>query len=88
MTIDEYADAIGAELVLRRFPNQENRWMAKFDNCDVKTGTMVSTQRGEGRGPAAAVADYCERIRGQRLVFETYGREKRREFDVPTSLSA
>lgn len=85
MTIETYADAIGADLIIHRHHNQENRYTAIFENCEIKETIFLSGRLGNGANPYDAVNDYVEKIRGKRIVLNAT-RENRREFVVPSDL--
>lgn len=83
MTLDDYCDAINAELVVQRYPNQNNRWTAKFKYCEVKLNGYLESTYGSGTTPAEAIEDYLIKIWKKTIVFNAMDKE-RREFIVPT----
>jgi len=85
MTIEEYADVLNVDLIIRRYCNQDNRYMAEFENADIKEGCGLVGIHGNGKTATEAVLNYVERIRGKRIVFDAMGKD-RREFDVPRNL--
>lgn len=87
MTIEEYADVLNVELVVRRCANQENRWMADFESCEIKDGVILSSSYGDGKSPDKAIDSYVEKIRGKRIVFHAMSTAKRREYEVPHNLT-
>lgn len=88
MTIYEFADVVDARIELRRHPNQDGRWSASFEDCEVvpEPGILRSTF-GDGLSPLDAVRDYAARISGQRLVFHATDPKERREYRAPPELS-
>ena len=83
MTLDDYCDAINAELVVRRYPNQNNRWVASFKNCEVKSKGCLESTYGTGNTPANAIEDYLILIWKKTIVFDAMS-TGRREFVVPS----
>jgi hypothetical protein len=83
MTLAEYADALDMQIVITRYPNQNNRWSARFPNCELKVGSMLSSATGEGKSPNAALDALARELSGQRVVFNA-GNDRRRECVVPT----
>ena len=86
MSIQEFADIIRKELILIRYPNQRGRWSAKFDRCEVREGSLLKGEYGNGDTPDRAIAEYCSLIQGKVLVFDAM-RDSRQEFGVPEVLS-
>ncbi len=89
MNIEEFADVIGADIVIRRHANQNNRYSAQFDNCEVteKDSHILCGTYGDGKTAYAAVLDYAVKIRGMILVFGAYSKD-RKEFNAPKNLEA
>lgn len=85
MNIFEFADIIGKELIVRRMPNQNNRWMCDFDRCEVKEGIMLGSVFGNARNPIDSINNFTQKIRGQKLIFNAYT-DKRQEFNAPNDL--
>ena len=85
ITIQAFSDIINAELVIRRYPNQDNRWTADFDGCEIKGDGVLESAYGDGTTAAAAIAAYVERIRGKTLVFNATT-DRRREYVVPIDI--
>ncbi len=89
MTIEEFADIIGTDLIIRRYSNQDNRYMAQFEDAETKENEndpYLTGGYGNGNSAGFAIRDYVEKIRGKLLVINAYG--KRREFRVPKTLAA
>lgn len=77
--LQEFADIIRKELIIRRYPNQANRWTCQFENSNIKgDGVLIGTY-GNGNTPAKAMKDYDSKIRGQVLIFDG-NTENEREF--------
>ena len=85
MTIAEYADIVDAELVIHRSPNQNNRYVAFFDRCEIMEDGGLSSECGIGATPMEAIDAYIHVIRGRRIVFDAMG-PTRREYNVPRTL--
>lgn len=83
MTIYEFADIIDKELEVRRYPNQNERWIAQFRNCDVSEGAVLMGIYGTGKTPIGAIQDYTAQIRGKKIVFNAMSPTDRREYTVP-----
>ena len=89
MKLEDFADVILKDMLIRRYANQNNRWMAKFEGAEVKDtehSSILAGTHGNGKTPEAAMNDYLGQIRGKILVFNAYGGEKRREYGVPQNL--
>ncbi|MFH2143070.1 MAG: hypothetical protein ABIJ97_11640 [Bacteroidota bacterium] len=87
MTIEEYCDVINVDLIVTRFHNQNERWIALFEHCEVKDGIMLVGVCGNAHTPQEAVRDYIQQIKGKKIVFNSMGKD-RREFIVPNSIEA
>ena len=87
MTIEDYADIVNVYLIIRRYCNQDNRYSAEFENAEIKEGGCLAGVYGNGKTATEAVLNYVEQIRGKRIVFDAFGKN-RREFDVPNTLVA
>lgn len=86
MTIEEFADVIQTDLLIRRYSNQQNRYTCCFERSEVKISGGLLGAHGNGKSVALAISDYIDQIRGQCLVIGAYSKE-RREFGVPESLT-
>jgi hypothetical protein len=82
MTFYEYADVLNVDIRVIRYHNQNDRWSARFQDCEVKDGAVLRTTSGEGKTPELAISDYIKQIRGKRIIFNAYT-DNRREFTVP-----
>lgn len=84
MNIEEYADVIGKEIHITRYPNQDNRYMARFE-AEIKGDGVLIGKYGNGRTPTEAINSYVKKIKGQILVFNSYT-DRRVELKVPNYL--
>jgi len=85
MNIEELADVIGCELIVRRYPNQNNRWRASLDKVEIKKGSILISESGIGSTTQEAINNYVTSIRGKLLVKNAYN-ENRMEFNVPNNI--
>jgi hypothetical protein len=85
MTIYELADLLSVELIVTRYQNQDGRWSAHFERCEVAEGSCLVSAYGDGKTPEEAIQNYCQKIAGQRLVFNAMNKY-RREFVAPKGL--
>lgn len=86
MTIEDFADFIHKDLVIRRFCNQDNRHMAHFENAEIKSGGVLIGEYGTGKSPYESIENYIKSIRGKHIVFNAM-MDDREEFDIPENLS-
>lgn len=82
MTLTEFADVIGRDLLLTYYANQGERYCCRFERGEVLEGRMLIGMHGNGPSPGAAMRDYAERIAGKTLAFNAHASE-RREFHAP-----
>lgn len=90
MNIEEYCDALNLELRIIRYPNQNNRYSAAFEDCEIKedaADSFLTSTYGDGGTPGSAICDYLNKIRGKVLVVGA-GSDKRRQYVVPKELAA
>jgi hypothetical protein len=80
-----FLDSIDCDLELRRYANQNGRWLAQIEHADIKEGCILSGSFGTGSNPEQAIDDYVQQIRGKLLVIDATS-DKRREIRVPDSL--
>ena len=83
MNLNDYCDAINVELIVRRYPYQNNRWTATFKDCEVKSQGCLESTYGTGTTPAEAIEDYLILIWKKTIVFDAPS-IGRREFVVPS----
>ena len=82
ITLQYFCDLINADLEIRRYSNQKERWVAQFDRCEVKDGCMLCGTYGEGRTPEEAINNYLDKIKGKVLVFNAFAKD-RVEYTMP-----
>ena len=85
MKIEELADIIGVNLIIKRYANQNNRYTVKFERAEIKEHGMLVSECGNGETIQEAINDYVQKIRGKCLVING-GSDIRAEFDVPITL--
>jgi hypothetical protein len=89
MSIGELSDLLDIQIEMTRYPNQSNRWTAKFKSCetkDKKSDPVLTGTYGNGFSPSEALSDYAYAIRGKVLIIDSYT-ERRREFVVPEKIT-
>lgn len=85
MNIYEFADIIDRAIIIRRYPNQDNRFMAQFEDSETKTtkaDCILSGSCGNGNSPEQAISNYIKEIQGKVLVFNAMS-YNRQEYVVP-----
>ena len=90
MTIEEFGDIINCDLVIRRYSNQNNRYMCQFEHSETKESehsAILEGTYGNGYSISNAISDYVERIRGRFIVLNAYDKEKRKVYGVPETLT-
>ena len=93
MTLCEFADVIGANLIIDRFPRGEFICTLAIlgsggrSVCAVrKNESIIETECGRGSSPNIAIRDFIKTIQGKRIVFNAYHEKERKEFQVPNKL--
>ena len=89
MNIYELADIIGCDILIRRYANQNNRFVADFEHCGVKENkhdNILSSSYGEGKTASEALENYAKKIKGKWLVINA-GTENRKEIGVPETIT-
>lgn len=75
MNVFDYADAMGLEIRVTRYSNQNERWSAQFAGVYTadhpEAGTKVGTY-GNGKSAMAAIRDYVEKVAGKCLIFNPH----------------
>lgn len=84
--LQDFLDMIGADLNVKRYNNQNERWMAQIEGCEVKEGVILAGYYGTGTDPDDAILDYLDKIRGQKIVLRAYSKD-RAEYNVPESIT-
>jgi hypothetical protein len=82
MTIYEFADAINKNIVITRYSNQDNRFMAMFESSEIKSEGCLIGVYGNGKNAEEAIMNYANDIQGKVLVFNALYKS-RQEFIVP-----
>jgi len=88
MTLLELSDILNVDIVIRRYANQNGRYMARFDKAEVKEneGSVgLLGEFGNGKTAIGAMNNYASRISGKWLVIGALS-DNRREFGVPASM--
>jgi len=83
MDIIEFADVIDKQIIITYYPNQNERYSAQFDDCEVKKDCILESTHGNGSTPMEATNDYANQISNQKIVFNAYSQEYRQEYRVP-----
>ena len=87
MTLTEYCDTLNLNLKITYHHNRGSRYSARFEGLvEIKADGMLSSCRGEGTSPLAALLDFVKAIQGKTIVLNAAGGDKRREYRVPMSL--
>ncbi len=90
MTIGELADILELELIIRRYPNQQGRYCAKFEGAEIKEdkhSSILISVHGNAYSPLGAIDNYINDIRGKWMVINAASPDERREFSIPNSLT-
>ncbi len=88
MNIEELADILDLEIIIRRYPQQNNRYTAEFQNTETKESKKDSClcgTFGNGITPIKALNDYTGLISNKWLIVDATSKN-RREFKVPSNL--
>jgi hypothetical protein len=88
VNLGEYADVVGRELIVMRYPGQDGRWCCHFSGAEIKEGAILTSAHGNGKTPHAAMTDYVSKIRGRTLVFDAWDNAARMVTGCPNSLVA
>lgn len=75
MDVFDYADAMGLEIRVTRYSNQNERWSAQFEGVYTATSPDAGVKTGEyGNGNSAidAIRDYVRKIVGKCLIFNPH----------------
>lgn len=84
---NDYLDIVNCELIVRRYSNQNERWMAQIDNGEILVNpSVLSGDYGNGHNPNEAILDYLEKIKGKTIIINARSKEYRREFVVPENI--
>lgn len=70
MNIQELADLIGSNIVVRYYPNQAGRWCCSIEGVEiVDVGCLVMAFEN-GKTPEAAIEGYANRLSGKQIKHE------------------
>jgi len=88
MNVYDFADIIGAQLVVRHranFPHAASRWYAQFESYEVAEKGKIVDSTASGATPDEAICNYVVFLRGKKLT-RGYG-QNQVVFNVPEKLS-
>lgn len=97
MKLEDWLDTLNVELLIKRYPMQENRYSAwfgvftgelSFTSGDIKDSVddpFISGTYGNGTSPREAVLDFLDKVGGKVLVLKPY-QEDRRQHIIPKNL--
>lgn len=83
MKLYDVADLLSVNLIITRYPNQNDRYTAQLEGCKVSENGFLVGVYGDGNTPMSALENYWGRIKGKKIVFNAMDKERRREFYVP-----
>jgi hypothetical protein len=84
-SLEQFAEIIGVDIVVRRYAGQNGRWTAQLEHAEVMSGGCLSAAYGDAKEVQGAIRDYCTQIAGKRIAVSALG-ERRQEFNVPKDL--
>lgn len=85
MSLKKFAQLHGLTLLVRERSTpigDPMRFYARFEDCEVKEGFLLSNSVGNGKTEKEAILDYANNIETKNLVFRAY-RADRRDIVVP-----
>ena len=97
MKLEDWLDTLHIELLIKRYPAQDNRYSAWFGvfngEFSWETGEfkqhvgdpMLRGKYGNGKTPSEAVQNFLKEVGGMILILKPYG-EDRRQHIVPKNL--
>jgi hypothetical protein len=83
MNIYEFADIINKNIIITRYANQNGRFSAHFDRCNIAQGDLLRGEYGDGKTPQEALNNYKNAIAGKTLVFNAMSDTNRQEYVAP-----
>ena len=89
MTIFELGDMFDMDLVITKYANQKDRWVASFSGLEIKEdkeSSILASSYGDSNSPYHAIEQYRNSIQGKYGVLNATSKEMRREFHIPKSL--
>ena len=87
MTIFEYVDVVNLNIEIVRYHNQDGRFRAAFQDCELKDGNFLTSVSGNGKSVNEALVDYLNRIGGKTIIYMASSDKYRHEFIVPDYLT-
>ena len=88
-TLEEFAELHNLTMWVRERSlglQHFGRFLASFEDSDVKDGSVLIGSYGNGNTPEEAIADYSCQIQDKLLVIDAYG-PNRREIWVPSFIA-
>lgn len=84
MNIFEFAQEHGLDLVVnQRESTKLPRYTVRFKRVEVKDGSLLHSEYGDGMTINDAVDEYAQLISGQRLIFDAMSDKNRKEINAP-----
>ena len=83
MTVEGFADKHGLVMRIREYTERKPPFCASFKCCEVKEGSVLGSEYGEGETPEEAIKDYAKKISGRHLVYLPYSDTERKDLFVP-----
>jgi len=92
MTLEELGIILGLDLQIEAYDssNSENgkikiMWRVKFPKVETRDSGCLRGVSGRGTTRTKALQDYADELKGQVLVHDAFG-DNRREFQIPKTL--
>jgi len=86
ISIFDFADIINKQIIITYYPNQNRRYTAQFEYGEIiekgRECVLCGTYRNAD-SPRGAIIDYCNKISGQKIVFNAMSKERKQEFNIP-----
>lgn len=85
LSIEEFADLHDLVMQVKERcnpPNHSSRFYANFRSTDVKEGSFLVGEFGNGSTQEEAIQNYAKQIQLKTLVFDAYG-SQRKEIQAP-----
>ncbi len=84
MTLKELAVVVGDDLHV--LVDLNGNWCVSFMHGEEMSGGLLGSVFGRGRTVNAAMQAFAKALRGKRMAFNAGNKERRREFNIPTTL--
>jgi len=87
MTIEELADILRIDIIVKRYADQDGQYIAYFEGVEIKAsqdGLVLVDEYGTGINPQEAIDDFAKRISGKLLVIDS--NEGKQTFGVPRTV--